>query len=1461
MSDTLRALLPYIPPFLARTILAAASAQSPHAPSAMRISAAVLFADVSGFTPLAEMLAQRGAEGPEELTRLLNTYFSRIIALLEHEGGEVVKFSGDALTVLFPATDEPLGHAARRALQAATAMQAATQEFTTLVTSAGTVSLGMKIGIGAGVLQTFQVGGSFGSWEYIVAGDPIRQVAQAEHGARRGEVVLSPEALALLWPSALAPRPLVLPDETTVTDPSAAITALRGFIPDAVQAWLAADVRDWLAVLRPMSVLFVGIIGLDYDRSDALTQVQTFLQSAQTAIAIYEGSINKLAVDDKGTVLLVLFGAPPFAHADDQARAVRCARDLQTMAAGQGLQLAIGVASGQVFAGPVGSTTRREYTVIGDVVNLAARLMGVAGPGEIRCDFATIRSAQRMLAFEDLPPVRLKGKAGLVQVYRPVDAAEPVRADMTGFVGRQAEVARLGALLEAVQAGACRVLLLEGEAGIGKSRLIAQLGELLHERGLIGLSGAGLSTEQQAPYRAWRDIFSAYFNLDGASDIAEQRRRVQAQVAEVAPELLERLPLLNEVLALGLPETALTATLDADLRHQSRVGLLVALLRRWAMERPLILVLDDAHWLDSLSWTLALAVIRGLMAAQARLLLLLALRPFDSDSAPEPLAVIATLTQTERLTLSSLSPDEVVMLVATRLELPAEELPAAVAELVRTRAAGNPFFAEELVLALRDQGAIEVTTEDGLHSCTVHGDLTHAAQTLPDTVQGVVLARIDRLSPEQQLTLRVGAVIGRSFAYDTLRATLGAYVRVDDAPLKTQLATLAILDLTPLEVPEPELTYRFKHIITRDVAYSTLLFAQRRQLHGTVAEWYERTFQSTLASMYPLLVYHYHHAGATDQERHYAKLAGAQAAAQFANAEALRYLSRALELIPADDLADRYRVLLLREKVYDVQAARPLQAEDLRTLATLAEQLDDDARRADVALRQANYAGGTGDYSVAVDVAQQAVALAQGAGVVASEAGGYLAWGRALWQQADYVGARTQLDYALMRSQAARLPGVEADTLRVLGLVAWGQAEYTDARAALDQALLLYRAHNDRQGEGKALNNLGLIAWSQDAYAEANRYFEHALQLFREIGDRASESVVLDNLGNVTNDQGNYPAARAYYAHALNLYREGGDRGGESRCLVNLGTVAHNQGVYAEAQTYYQDALQLCRVIGNRQDESTVLINLGEIALLMGAYTAAEAQFTRSLNLCHEIGSRRDEGMARLNLAIVAHTQGEYDRARHAYEQALRLCREIGERGNESLTLAYLSLHAHHTGDDHAARSYGQQAYRIAQEVGARHKQALALAHLGRALFGLEYLDESADAYRQALDLQRALGRPNLSIEPLAGMAEVALARRDLTQAQMHVEAILAHLVTGTLQSTVEPAWIYLTCYRVLKENQDPRASALLDTAYTWLQERAAGIDDADRRRCFLEDIATHRELTAWHSTGTTASTHHKNHG
>ena len=232
-----------------------------------------------------------------------------------------------------------------------------------------------------------------------------------------------------------------------------------------------------------------------------------------------------------------------------------------------------------------------------------------------------------MLAFDTLPPVRLKGKAGLVQVYRPTGLARHQEPAGTTLVGRQAELARLEAALNDVEAGRQRLLLIEGEAGMGKSCLLEELIGLCQARGLTVLAGAGHSSERQTPYRAWREVFNAYFELDGIDAPAERRRLVQAQVGDIAPELAERLPLLNDLLSTGFPETPLTAALETERRYQGREALLIELLRRWAAERPLVLILEDAHWIDTRSWGLALAVASALHTAGLPLLMVLTMRP------------------------------------------------------------------------------------------------------------------------------------------------------------------------------------------------------------------------------------------------------------------------------------------------------------------------------------------------------------------------------------------------------------------------------------------------------------------------------------------------------------------------------------------------------------------------------------------------------------------------------------------------------------------------------------------------------------------------------------------------------------------------------------------------------------------------------------------------------------------
>lgn len=1288
MSEHLRLLATYVPPRIARAI--AEEAEQPLIASARaeRFHAAILFADVSGFTPLTEALAQKGSEGPEELTRLLNAYFTRMITLVEAEGGEVVKFSGDAMTVVFPAVEEALSVATRRAQQAAEAMQGAMSEFATLQTSVGAVALGMKISLGAGTIIGARVGGVFNRWEYVIAGDPLRQVAQAEHQAARGEIILSPEALACLTPDRVPAQPLLHPDWANIHNPDSVTTALQRFVPRIVTEWLKENLQAWLAVLRPMTVLFVGIGGLDYAEAQTVDVLHNFVKAAQETLYKYEGTINKLAVDDKGTVILGLLGAPPYAHENDPERAARCALELQTEAAKFGLRLAIGITTGRVFAGPVGSATRREYTVMGDTVNLAARLMSVAGAGHIYCDYETYLSAKSRLTFDLLPPMRVKGKAGLVRIYRPTGEVDRSQPQATGrvLVGRQAELSRLEKVVVQTQAGQSCILVLEGEAGIGKSRLVEEFVQMIRERGLSGLMGTGSNIEQRTPYRAWRDVFTSYFDLEGVEDPKERRRRIEAHVRDAAPELMERVPLLEDMLdKVTFDRNAFIASLDTQQRHESLVSLLLSLLRAWAAERPLVLVFEDAHWLDILSWDLTVQAARAFTVARVPFLLLIVMRPLENTAARQEAHVLAKtladMEQTEHLVLATLSQTETVALAAARLGLRPEALPEKVAELVYSRADGNPFFAEELVYFFRDHGLIAITGEGPTAQCLIQGDLNQAAQTLPDTIQGVILSRIDRLSPENQLTLKVAAVIGRTFMYTALRDTLGEHMQVTDRLLGTYLEDLSQLDLTPLEAPEPELSYIFKHIITQEVAYETLLFAQRRQLHRTVALWYESKYgfapdhPGENESVLPLLAFHWHQAEETARERYYAGLAGHWAASQYANTEAVGYLTRALELTSESDLDARYNLLIAREAVNDLRGERQAQANDLAALMQIAEAMNNNERLGHVYLQHANYAEVISDYPLALVSIQKTVDLAAQANAVTLEAEGYTAWGKVLWRQGNFDAAQAALERALPLSRRVNDRKAEAQSLSYLGRVYLYQGNHAAASTQYQSALDLYQAIGHKQGEADSLNDLGTVYQDLGDLSAARNYYERALTIYRATGDRRGQTFDLSNLGTLYCDLGDYEAARNYHEHALKLRQEIGDRWGEAVSLVNLSLTYHGLGDNETARRQSEQALTIQHEVGDRRGMGYSLTYLGHAQAGLQNYLAAQAAYQEALELRHDLGQHGLCLDDRAGLAGVALAQGDVSQAQAQIEPILEWIETNGPSGIEYPLQAYLTCY------------------------------------------------------------------------------------------------------------------------------------------------------------------------------------------
>lgn len=908
MSAHLETLASFVPGLLLHRL--GAEPASLNEPQGRRFVAAALFADISGFTYLAEQLAQQGPAGAESLSRLLNRYFGELIELVHQHGGEVVKFAGDGLLALWPGE---AGQEAELALRAAHCGLAAQQRLHPYKGVEGT-RLTMRVGVSVGELSFLHLGGAFQRWELLVVGEPLVRASLAEQRAEPGQVLLSPEAWVLIEGRAQGERlggngkggesALVRLRAITVPPPPVAVPTLplhlkldegqlQSYIPGAILHRLLAGQSSWLAELRRLTVLFINLPDLSHQTP--LDQAQQTVRALQEALYRFEGSINKLTVDDKGVTLLAALGLPPLAHEDDAVRAVHAAQALQHTLVELGWRGAIGIATGIVFCGSVGHERRREYTMLGDVVNLAARLMQAAtrepsdSPVPILCDTATAQAAHPRVAFTPLPPILVKGKEAPIPLYRPLEDSGPLPGAPRGaLIGRMAERAQLLERAEALLQGEGALLLLEGEAGIGKSQLVDDFLQQCQGLGLHPLIGRGDAIEKRTPYHAWRPLFETLLDLATLPEGSVARQAaLETWLGTLPPEMRRLAPLLSGVLAVDLPQNELTRQMEGKVRADNTSRLLLHLLKGRVRRGPLVLILEDAHWFDSASWSLLWQVAQRVRP----LLLLLASRPLIQPPPEyERLCSVA-----HPITLAPLSEAESVALVCQCLGV--RSLPQVVQRLIRDKAEGHPLFSEELAYALREAGLLRV--EAG--RCELAAPPTAFNEAaFPNTVQGLITSRIDRLSPPQQLTLKVASVVGRDFSLHALEAI---YPVEEDRPnLASHLQTLVQLGLIQQVRVTVEPRYLFQQRITQDVVYQLMLFSQRRALHAALAGWYEQRHAGELSPYYVRLAYHWRKAGEPTQALHYLTRAGEQALYRGAYQEAVPLFEQARELVSQEAL-------------------------------------------------------------------------------------------------------------------------------------------------------------------------------------------------------------------------------------------------------------------------------------------------------------------------------------------------------------------------------------------------------------------------------------------------------------------------------------------------------------------------------------------------------------------------------
>lgn len=1061
-------------------------------------------------------------------------------------------------------------------------------------------------------------------------------------GSGAGAFVLDPAlvpsdlVLSDLVPSDLVPSALV--GTTEVLGPGAPVPAPRGLafarpgssrsLPstDQLRAWLLPNVHrrlqagrgEFLTELRPVAALFMSFDGIDFDTDpEAGSKLDALLRWVQDEAERVGGTVVQLTTGDKGSYLYMACGAP-VSHEDDVFRCATAALHLKEASKVMSFitRVTIGVGYGTARTGAYGSGTRRTYGALGEETNMAARLMGVAQAGTAYASRAFVRQAQEEYEFAELPPVKIKGRTEPVPVYeligRKGTPTSATRSTAAGprLIGRQEELAAILAAFGDAAAGRGGVVQLTAEAGIGKSHLIAAALAELDPRRAAVVSGASQSFERTTPYRVWRGVFRAVLGVDKSRDVADQLATITAAVTALDPSLVGRIPLLSTVLDLPIAENDLIRSLNPELRLASRVSLLVALLRLHAqrlaeLEETLVVVLEDLHWVDSLSVELLVALAR--VAPTLPLLVLTAGRPEEHRDSRSHSHFLPGATQ---LLLGPLRQHEAETLVWERLRASGASTAAAptdpatielIASLVE-RSEGNPFYLDELVTEF-----------------TARGGTDAAAHELPPSLHSLILGRLDRLDEEQQADLKVASVIGRRFPTSWLAACLENRL---EPQVVADLEVTTAAQLTALDARRP-LAYRFNHTITHEVTYQSLPFDLKRNLHTRLARHVESE-SSAVDRPVALLAFHYDLSHDADKRREYLWRAGKAAQDDYAHDAAIDYYSRLLPLVAGE------RLLATRLGLGEVTTFTGAYAqaeEHLRAALTLAlqEGLPAGAAKSQRLLGELHER--QGDHAGAKEWLEGAAATSRGIGDDAELVQVLLALGgNALWHLGEYDAAKTLLREALDLAQAAGDGRATARALHGLANISLYRGESGEAEQQYQQSLAIRRDVGDELGVANSLNNLGIIAANGGDGAKGEDLFRQSLAIRRRLGDVSGVAVVVNNLGYMAAERDDLSTARRLFDQSLDLRRELGDRLGMAVSLNNLADLARRESDTTLATGLYRQSLRLAHEAGNRREAATALVGLAAVA---GTVERAARLATFAESLMSSLGAALDQDVRR----------------------------------------------------------------------------------------------------------------------------------------------------------------------------------------------------------------------------------------
>jgi class 3 adenylate cyclase/tetratricopeptide (TPR) repeat protein len=1018
---------------------------------------------------------------------------------------------------------------------------------------------------------------------------------------------------------------------------------------------------------KQVTVLFADLKGsmellADRDPEEARKLLDPVIEQMMDAVHRYEGTVNQVMGDG----IMALFGAP-LAHEDHAVRACYAALRMQDSvrryseqlrrAQGVEAQIRIGLNSGEVVVRSIGSDLRMDYTAVGQTTHLAARMEQLATPGTVRLTGETVRLAEGYVEVRSLGPIPVKGLADPVEIFELTGAGQArtrlqaaALRGLTRFVGRDAEVEHLRRVLDRAAGGHGQVVSIVGEAGVGKSRLTYEFTHSHRVQDWLILEASSVSYGKATSYLPVIDLLKGYFKIGNRDDHRDMHAKVLGRVLSLDRALES---LLSPLLALhDVPvEDGSWQALDPPQRRRRTLEAVRRLLLRESQVQPLLVVFEDLHWIDSETQALLDSLVDSL--GSARLLLLVNYRPeyqhaWGSKTAYSQMRLDALSTQHAGELLD-------VLLGADPSLGPLKEL------LVRR---GNPFFLEETVRTLVETKALE-----GLPG---RYRLTQPLQSLqvPSSVQTILAARIDRLSSEDKRLLQTASVVGKDVPF----ALLQGIAELSDDMLRGALDRLQAAEFLYESSLFPDLEYTFKHALTHEVTYGSLLADRRRALHSAVVETMEGVYAGRLPEHAERLAHHALRGEVWDKAVTYFREAGAKAAVRSAYREAVTCFEQALAALPrlpgtherleeAIDLRFDLRTSLLPLG----QLEKGL--EYLREAEGLARTLDDPRRLAWASAYMISSCWLTGRLTDALTFAQTAQAIAETLGdlrlkVVANQ---YLA--ATLWNVGDYQAAMDLFrkvteslkgDLSRERFGQALLPSVFAR--RYLAHALSERGEFDQSIAEAEEGLRIAEAADHPFSLGQAYLVLGYIHVVKGEFDQAVPLLERALAMSRDWNIRLLSPSCMGFLGYTYALSGRLAEGLALLADAMTAFESGVATVFHSLVAAHAGEACILAGRSQEAHRHAERALTLARRRGERGDEAYALRLLGEIHSQETPPDdgAAETRYRQAMTLADHLGMRLLVAHCQFGLGTLYRRTEKREQAQEHLTTATAMYREMG---------------------------------------------------------------------------------------------------------------------------------------------------------------------------------------------------------